>query len=230
MVKPKNETRIFHFFKSCLLVIWIAWMGIHSFVYAQHKIKDTKKQRTFKNILFIGNSLTAGYGLGIEQAFPNLIRQKIDSLGLDYHIVNAGLSGETTAGGLRRIDWLLTQKVNVLVLELGANDALRGIDLQSTKNNLQKIIDKVRAKYPNVKIVIAGMLAPPNLGTVYTAKFREIFPDLAEKNKAALIPFLLEGVAGVPELNQQDRMHPNVRGHKIVAENVWRVLRKVIGP
>ncbi len=229
MVKPKYETRMLHFFKSCLLVIGIVLIGIHSSVYAQQKLKDTKKQRTFKSILFLGNSLTAGYGLGIEQAFPNLIQHKIDSLGWKYHVMNAGLSGETTAGGLRRVDWLLTQKVDVLVLELGGNDALRGIDLQSTKNNLQKIIDRIRAKYPHVRIIIAGMLAPPNLGAVYIAKFKAIFPDLAVKNKAALIPFLLEDVAGIPELNQPDGMHPNVRGHKIVAENVWEVLKKIIG-
>lgn len=142
--------------------------------------------------------------------------------------MNAGLSGETSAAGLRRIDWLLTQPVAVLVLELGANDALRGQDLAAARRNLQEIIDRTRAKHPEVRIVIAGMQAPPNLGRRYTADFAQMFVDLARDNNAALIPFLLAGVGGVPELNQGDGIHPNAEGAKIMAENVWKVLEPVL--
>lgn len=183
-----------------------------------------------RTILFFGNSLAAGYGLDPSQAFPALIQQKIDSLGWNYRVVNGGLSGETTAGGARRIDWMLRQRVDVLVLELGGNDGLRGIPLDETERNLQAIIDKTRAKYPQAKIVLAGMQVPPNLGPEYTAAFRSLFPRLAKKNDAALIPFLLEGVGGVPALNLPDRIHPNAAGHKIVAENVWAVLKRVLKP
>ncbi|MFQ5708025.1 MAG: arylesterase [bacterium] len=176
----------------------------------------------------MGNSLTAGFGLNPAQAFPNLIQQKIDSLGWKFEVVNAGLSGETSAGGLRRIDWLLKRKIDVLVLELGGNDVLRGIPLDVTRQNLQAIIDKTRGKYPEVKLVIAGLQAPPNLGQAYTLQFKRLFPALAKKNHAALIPFLLQEVGGVPELNQPDRIHPTAEGHKIVAKNVWQILKAVL--
>jgi acyl-CoA thioesterase-1 len=179
-------------------------------------------------ILFLGNSLTAGYGLTAEEAFPALIQAKLDSAGYRYRVVNAGVSGETSAGGLRRIDWLLRLPVAVLVLELGANDALRGQDLDHTRRNLQEIIDRTRARYPDASIVIAGMQAPPNLGRAYTEEFRRIFVQLARDNDAALIPFLLEGVAAVPHLNQEDGIHPTAEGHRIIAENVWRVLEPVL--
>lgn len=183
-----------------------------------------------RTILFLGNSLAAGFGLDPELAFPALIQQKIDSLGWNFNVVNAGLSGETSSGGLRRIDWLLQRDVDVLFLELGANDGLRGIPLALTKQNLQAIIARVRAKNPAVKIVIAGMMVPPNLGAEYTRAFRAIFPDLAKRNQAALVPFLLEGVGGVPELNLPDGIHPTAAGHRIVAQNVWKVLRPVLQP
>jgi acyl-CoA thioesterase-1 len=179
-------------------------------------------------VLFLGNSLTAGYGLTAEEAYPALIQRKIDEAGYPFRVVNAGVSGETSAGGLRRIDWLLRQPVAVLVLALGANDALRGHDLESTRANLQAIIDRTRATYPDAAIVIAGMQAPPNLGADYTERFRRMFVELAEANDAALIPFLLEGVAAVPELNQQDGIHPTAEGQKILAENVWRTLEPVL--
>ena len=175
-------------------------------------------------VLFFGTSLTAGLGLEPEEAYPALIQAKLDSARLPFRAVNAGVSGETSAAGLRRIDWLLSQPVAVLVLELGANDALRGQDLTAARRNLQQIIDRTRAKYPAVRIVVAGMEAPPNLGRRYTAEFRQMFVDLARENKAALIPFLLEGVAGDPELNQADGVHPTAEGAKVMAENVWRVL------
>lgn len=179
-------------------------------------------------ILFLGTSLTAGLGLEPEEAFPALIQQKIDSAGLPFRAVNAGVSGETSAAGLRRIDWLLTQPVAVLVLELGANDALRGQDVAAAKRNLQEIIDRTRAKYPDVEIVIAGMQAPPNLGRRYATDFAQMFTDLARENDAALIPFLLEGVGGVADMNQGDGIHPNVAGARKVAENVWDVLGPVL--
>ncbi|MDA0708791.1 MAG: arylesterase [bacterium] len=177
-----------------------------------------------RTILFMGDSLTAGYGLEEGLAFPALIRAKIDSLGMPFDVVSAGLSGETSSGGLRRIDWLLRRKIDVLVLELGANDALRGVPLEVTRQSLQGIVEKSKMKYPDVKIVIAGMEAPPNLGVDYTAAFRDLFVDLARAHDADLVPFLLAGVAGRPELNLPDRIHPSEQGHAILAENVWEVL------
>jgi acyl-CoA thioesterase I len=177
-----------------------------------------------KTILFFGNSLTAGYGVEPSQAFPALIQNKIDSLGLPYRVVNAGVSGETSSGGNSRIDWILKQPVDVFVLELGANDGLRGVPVAETKRNLQSIIDKVKAKYPDVELVLAGMQVPPNMGPQYTSEFQDIFPELAKKNDMELIPFLLEGVGGEAKLNLEDGIHPTAEGHKIVAENVWEVL------
>lgn len=189
-----------------------------------------KDQKTAENkiILFFGTSLTAGMGLDPNEAFPAVIQQKIDSLSLPYEVVNAGLSGETTAGGKNRIDWVLNQKVDVFVLELGANDGLRGVPLTETKSNLQAIIDVVKEKNPDTKIVLVGMEIPPNMGEAYTSEFRNIFPDLAKKNKLELVPFLLQNVGGVKELNQQDGIHPTAEGQKILANNVWKVLKPVL--
>ncbi|MBD0260157.1 MAG: arylesterase [Cytophagales bacterium] len=181
-----------------------------------------------KTILFFGNSLTAGYGLEPAQAFPALIQEKLDSAKLNYKVINAGLSGETSAGGKSRISWVLRQPIDVFVLELGANDGLRGIPLASTRQNLQAILDTVRQKSPGAQLVIAGMQLPPNLGAAYTGEFREIFGELARKNNATLIPFLLEGVGGVPDLNQPDGIHPTAEGHRIVSQNVWQVLQPVL--
>jgi acyl-CoA thioesterase-1 len=191
-------------------------------------INQNNDNKERKVILFLGNSLTAGFGLDAEQAFPALIQKKIDSQSLNFEVVNAGLSGETSAGGLRRIDWILKRKIDILVLELGGNDGLRGVPLESTKKNLQEIIDKTKSKYPNIKIIIAGMQVPPNLGKEYTNTFKSIYPDLAKKNGAILIEFLLEGVGGIPELNMPDGIHPTAEGHKIIAENVWKVLKPLI--
>ncbi len=179
-------------------------------------------------MLFLGTSLTAGMGLSSDQAYPALIQAKIDSAGLAFRAVNAGVSGETSAGGLRRIDWLLQQPLAVLVLELGANDMLRGLDVPAMRANLQEIIDRTRAAHPEARIVIAGMRAAPNLGQRYAGAFEATFAELAESNGAALIPFLLEGVAGVPELNQPDGNHPTAEGQEIVAGNVWAVLEPVL--
>jgi acyl-CoA thioesterase-1 len=179
-------------------------------------------------VLCFGTSLTAGLGLDPEDAYPALLQHRIDSVGLPFRVVNAGVSGETSAAGLRRIDWLLAQPVAVLVLELGANDALRGLDLSAARANLQAIIDKTRARHPGVRLVIAGMEAPPNLGAQYTSEFRALFADLARANDAALIPFLLADVGGVAALNQPDGLHPNPAGAQLVARNVWRVLEPVL--
>lgn len=189
------------------------------------KAADTSEEKT---ILFFGNSLTAGYGLDTEEAFPALIQVRLDSLGLEYTAINSGLSGETTAAGLNRLDWVLNQKVDIFVLELGANDGLRGVPLKETRDNLQAIIDLVRKKNKSTKIILAGMQIPPNMGQAYTGEFQQLFPELAEKNDVQLIPFLLEGVAGNPELNQEDGIHPTAEGQKIVRENVWDVLEDVI--
>jgi len=182
-----------------------------------------------KTILFFGNSLTAGYGLSDEsQAFPALIQDKIDSLHLPYNVINAGNSGETSAGGNGRIDWVLKKPVDIFVLELGGNDGLRGIPVPETIRNLQAIIDKVRTKYPSARLLLLGMQVPPNLGKDYTTAFRNLYPALAARNKMALVPFLLEGVGGVPSLNQADGIHPTAEGAKIVADNVWKVLRGIL--
>lgn len=181
-----------------------------------------------KTILFFGDSITAGLGVEPNQAFPALIQQKIDSLGLNYEVINAGLSGETSAGGLRRIDWVLQRDIDIMILELGGNDGLRGIEISSTKTNLQQIIDKAKAKNPEMKIIIAGMQVPPNLGQDYAEEFHDIFPELAQENDLPLIPFILDGVGGEPELNQPDGIHPTAKGHIIVAENVWEVLEEIV--
>lgn len=187
-----------------------------------------QEQGESRTILFFGNSLTAGMGLDPSEAFPALIQEKIDSLDLPYQVINAGLSGETTAAGKNRIGWILNQEVDVFVLELGANDGLRGIPVDETKKNLQAIIDTVRQNSPDTEIILAGMQIPPNLGAEYTSGFREIFPELTQENDVYLIPFLLEGVAGDSELNQSDGVHPTAEGQKIVALNVWEVLQEVI--
>lgn len=181
-----------------------------------------------KTILFYGDSLTAGLGLTTEEAFPALVEKKFKQQGKSCKVINAGLSGETSAGGLSRLEWVLRQPVDVFVLELGANDGLRGLPIEQTQKNLQAIIDKVKAKYPKAKIVIAGMMVPPNMGPDYTSKFRKIFPELAKKNNATLIPFLLQDVAGNEKLNQADGIHPNVEGHKIVAENVFKIVKPLL--
>ena len=181
-----------------------------------------------KNILFLGDSITAGYGLEPSQAYPALIQAKIDAKGWNFKAINAGQSGDTTAGGLNRLNWLLKNHVDVLVLELGGNDGLRGLPAETSKKNLQAIIDSIKAKYPQAKIILAGMKVPPNMGADYAKQFNATFPELAKKNQAALIPFILEGVAGVRELNLPDGIHPTARGHQRVAANVWKVLQPML--
>lgn len=192
---------------------------------AESEVKNEDREESLKRILFFGNSLTAGHGLeNPDDAFPGLIQKRIDSLNLPYQVVNAGLSGETTAGGNERIDWLLKQQIDIFVLELGANDGLRGLPVDQTHSNLQSIIDKVRSAWPDCKIVLTGMLVPPSMGQNYSENFKQVFPELAKENDLSLVPFLLENVAGEAELNQSDGIHPTVEGQRIVAENVWKIL------
>jgi acyl-CoA thioesterase-1 len=179
-------------------------------------------------ILFLGDSITAGYGLDLNQAYPGLIQKKIEAKGWNFKVVNAGQSGDTSAGGLTRLDWLLKNRVDVLVLELGANDGLRGLSTEQMRKNLQAIIDRTKERYPEAKIVIAGMKVPPNMGGDYGRRFEAAFADLAKKNKAVFVPFILEGVGGMQELNLSDGIHPTAKGHEIVANNVWKVLEPVL--
>jgi acyl-CoA thioesterase-1 len=175
-------------------------------------------------ILFVGTSLTAGYGLAPEQSYPALIARRIDSLGLSYQVVNAGVSGQTSAGTLRSIDWLMRQPADIVVLETGANDGLRALSVDTMRTNIQQIIDRVKSAQPTARIYLVAMEAPPNLGPSYTASFRAVYPELAAKNGVTLIPFLLDRVAGVDSLNQGDGIHPNERGARIVADNIWNRL------
>jgi acyl-CoA thioesterase-1 len=179
-------------------------------------------------IVFLGTSLTAGYGVGADSAFPAVLQSMMDSAGLPFRVVNAGLSGETSAGGLRRLDWSLQQPIEILFLELGANDGLRGLGTDQLKDNLDAILARTRERYPDSDLVIAGMEAPPNLGPDYTRAFRAVFANLARKYDAVLIPFLLEGVAGQADLNQADRIHPSAAGHRAIARTVWPYLEPVL--
>ncbi len=204
------------------------WLKSFFLLCALLQAELTAQNNNDRTILFMGNSLTAGFGLDPSEAFPALIEQKIKNAGMNFKVIAAGLSGETTTSGLRRIDWLFKQKVDVLVLELGGNDGLRGITLKLTKQNLQDMIDKARSYNPNIRIVLAGMEVPPNMGDVYTAEFRKMYPELSKKNNVTLIPFLLEGVGDRPELNQRDGIHPTAEGHVIVTETVWKILKPVL--
>lgn len=181
-----------------------------------------------RTILFVGTSLTAGYGLDPDSAYPQLVQQKIDSAGLRYTVINAGVSGETSSSLLRRLDWLLRQPFAIIVVETGANDGLRGIPIETMRTNIARIIARIQATRPDARIVLAQMEAPPNLGTSYTRRFRSVFPELASATGATLLPFLLEGVAGERDLNQADGIHPNMAGERVVAENVWKGLRPLL--
>ncbi len=226
------------FLKFCYFSILILFISCKNETNKPNKLSLDSKQATevitstkttSKKIIFFGDSLTAGYGLDdVNDAFPGLIQQKIDSLQLKYTVINSGVSGETTAGGKNRIDWVLSTKPDIFILELGANDGLRGLPLAETEKNLQVIIDRVKSKYPDTKIILAGMQIPPNMGPEYSTTFKNIFPNLAEKNKLALVPFLLENVGGIAALNQTDGIHPTAEGHSILAENVWIILKEIL--
>ncbi|MCX2744011.1 arylesterase [Mangrovivirga sp. M17] len=191
---------------------------------------ETKKQnKATKVILFYGNSLTAGLGVDPEESFPSVTESILDSLGYNYEIVNAGVSGETTASGLSRLDWVIDNTdFDVFVLELGANDGLRGIPVEETYRNLTEIIKKVRKADPDVKILLTGMMVPPNMGPEYSSAFLEVFPKVAEEQNVEFMPFLLKDVAGIDSLNQDDGIHPNVKGHKITARNISKVLTEQV--
>jgi acyl-CoA thioesterase I len=208
-------------FLPCFLA---CWLGATTFVHAG----DSSQPAPRKTVLILGDSLAAGYGLEPDEAFPALLQRKLDAAELNFQIVNAGQSGDTSAGGLRRINWLLRQPVDVLLLELGGNDGLRGISPAATRTNLQQIIERTRERNPSVKLVIAGMRMPDNMGEQFTREFEQVFTGLARENDAALIPFLLAGVGGDPKLNLPDLIHPNAEGHQIVARTVWRVLEPVL--
>ena len=185
--------------------------------------------KSLPRIIFFGNSLTAAYGLEPEQGYTALLQERLDSLGYEYKVVNAGLSGETTTGGLERIDWVLRRPLDIFVLELGGNDGLRGTDPAITEQNLDAMIQKILAKYPEATILLAGMQAPPNMGSTFTTAFKEIYPRLAAKyERVELIPFLLKDVGGVPSLNLPDGIHPTAAGHRLLARNVWEVLEGVV--
>jgi acyl-CoA thioesterase-1 len=209
---PKNSHLTFK--GSLILSILCTFFSANGFA------QDTEEYR----VLFFGDSITAGYGLDESKAYPAVMQQRADSLGLDVRFVNAGLSGETSAGGLRRINWVAQQDIDVFVLELGGNDGLRGLSTEETYENLSKILEAVNAKHPNAELVVAGMQVPPNMGPDYSKAFADIYPRLAQKHDAHLIPFILEGVGGIKELNQPDGIHPTAEGHRIVAELVWEEL------
>lgn len=177
-------------------------------------------------VVFLGDSLAAGHGLPENESFPALIQQRLAKAGSPWRVVNAGVSGDTSAGGLARLNWVLKQRVDVLVLELGANDGLRGQDPEAMRANLAHIIERCKAR--GITVVLAGMQMPANYGAAYTAHFKRVFPELAEKYQLPFIPFLLQGVAMRPDLNQPDGIHPNAAGARIVADTVWRVLKPVL--
>jgi acyl-CoA thioesterase-1 len=181
-------------------------------------------------IVIVGDSIAAGHGVDPAEAFPGLLQERINEKKLAYEVVNAGVSGDTTASGVRRMPWLLRRQMDVLVLELGGNDGLRGITPKETRANLAKIIDLAREKNPGVQIIVAGMQMPQNMGEDYQREYREVFPAVAREKQAKLIPFLLEGVGGKADLNLPDRIHPNPQGHKVVADTVWKVLEPLVTP
>ena len=218
-------------FSFCVVILLAAWLTSCSGSTEKKEAEEGKQvvdTTPKKTILFFGNSLTAGYGIDPEESFAGRTQSRLDSLKKEYRVINGGLSGETTAGGLSRLDWFLEEEPYLFVLELGGNDGLRGIALTETKKNLLAIVDKVRAKYPNTKIILAGMQIPPNMGQEYTEEFKAIYPAVAKEKNIELIPFLLEGVAGDPDLNLPDGIHPTAEGHRLVMETLWPYISKAL--
>jgi len=224
--------------KFCYFILVILLMGCgneKNSEKAREENSDTEETTVIsensksKTILCFGDSITAGYGLeDSNEAYPALLQKKIDSLDLNYTVINSGLSGETTAGGRSRLSWVMKQKVDIFLLELGGNDGLRGIPLTETKANLKAIIETIQNESPNTRIILAGMELPPNMGKVYTTEFRELFAEIASQYDVAFIPFILKDVGGIKALNQNDGIHPTAEGHKIVANTVWEVLRPMV--
>jgi acyl-CoA thioesterase-1 len=224
----KSSVTNFSFYVVILLAAWLTSCSGSTEKKEAEEGKQVVGTTPKKTILFFGNSLTAGYGIDPEESFAGRTQSRLDSLKKEYRVINGGLSGETTAGGLSRLDWFLEEEPYLFVLELGGNDGLRGIALTETKKNLLAIVDKVRAKYPNTKIILAGMQIPPNMGQEYTEEFKAIYPAVAKEKNIVLIPFLLEGVAGDPDLNLPDGIHPTAEGHRLVMETLWPYISKAL--
>ena len=224
----KSTHRNFSFYLLFVLAAWLTSCSASTEKKQAEEGTQVVDSTANKTILFFGNSLTAGYGIDPEESFAGRIQTRLDSLKKEYRVINGGLSGETTAGGLSRLDWFLEEEPYLFVLELGGNDGLRGIALTETKKNLLAIVDKVKAKYPNTKIILAGMQIPPNMGKEYTEEFKAIYPAVAKEKNIELIPFLLEGVAGNPDLNLPDGIHPTPEGHRIVMETLWPFISKAL--
>ena len=224
----KSSFTNFSFYIFILLAAWLTSCSGSTEKKEAEEGKQVVDATPKKTILFFGNSLTAGYGIDPEESFAGRTQSRLDSLKKEYRVINGGLSGETTAGGLSRLDWFLEEEPYLFVLELGGNDGLRGIALTETKKNLLAIVDKVRAKYPNTKIILAGMQIPPNMGQEYTEEFKAIYPAVAKEKNIELIPFLLEGVAGDPDLNLPDGIHPTAEGHRLVMETLWPYISKAL--
>jgi acyl-CoA thioesterase I len=224
----KSALPNFSFYILFLLAVWLTSCSASTEKKQAEEGNQVVATTANKTILFFGNSLTAGYGIDPEESFAGRIQTRLDSLKKEFRVINGGLSGETTAGGLSRLDWFLEEEPYLFVLELGGNDGLRGIALTETKKNLLAIVDKVQAKYPNTKIILAGMQIPPNMGQEYTEEFKAIYPAVAKEKNIELIPFLLEGVAGNPDLNLPDGIHPTAEGHRLVMETLWPYISKVL--
>ena len=224
----KSALPNFSFYILFLLAVWLTSCSASTENKQAEEGNKVVATTANKTILFFGNSLTAGYGIDPEESFAGRIQTRLDSLKKEFRVINGGLSGETTAGGLSRLDWFLEEEPYLFVLELGGNDGLRGIALTETKKNLLAIVDKVQAKYPNTKIILAGMQIPPNMGQEYTEEFKAIYPAVAKEKNIELIPFLLEGVAGNPDLNLPDGIHPTAEGHRLVMETLWPYISKAL--
>lgn len=224
----KNAIYLFQFYLFLLMLGFSCSQKENKQAESSPESTEVQEKRERKTILFFGNSLTAGYGIEDYEAFPALIQEKLDSMESGYQVINGGLSGETTASGLSRLDWFLEEKPAIFILELGGNDGLRGISLEETEKNLRGIIHSVQEEYPDTKILLAGMQIPPNMGQAYTDNFRKMYAEIAEDEQVALIPFLLEGVAGDPEYNLPDGIHPTAAGHQIVAQTVWQYLKPLL--
>lgn len=213
-------------YPSALVLLWFVLV----FLILTQTAKSEEPRRPLKSstVLVLGDSLAAGFGVDPSEAFPALLQRRSEETGLPARVVNGGVSGDTTAGGLRRLDWMLKSPVDVLVVELGGNDGLRGLPIESTRSNLTAIIQRTRARHPRAEVVVAGMQMPPNVGRDYADRFRNLFPEVARQEKASLIPFLLEGVGGVPELNLPDQIHPTPQGHRVIASNAWPILEPLL--
>ena len=213
-------------YPSALVLLWFALV----FLILTQTAKSEEPRRPLKSptVLVLGDSLAAGFGVDPSEAFPSVLQRRAEASGITVRVINGGVSGDTTAGGLRRLDWMLRSPVDVLFLELGGNDGLRGLPIESTRSNLTAIIQKTRSRHPKAEIVVAGMQMPPNVGQDYADRFRALFPEVARDEKATLVPFLLEGVGGVPDLNLPDQIHPTPQGHRMIASNAWPVLEPLL--